>query len=252
MIDFVGAGPGAKDLITLRGKELIEKADVIIYAGSLVNPELLEFAGKTAEIHDSAHMTLEEIMTLMIKSHREGKRVVRLHTGDPALFGAIGEQMEILGNNNIEYGYCPGVSSLFGAASALKKEFTVPGKSQSLIITRVGGRTPVPENEKIENLASHRSAMAVFLSAGKAEELGRSLMEGGYSADTPAAIVYRATWNDEQTVFTTVGDLKKAAEENGIKKTAIIFIGEFLNNSDSRSKLYDPSFQTEYRKAAND
>ncbi|MCR4590906.1 MAG: precorrin-4 C(11)-methyltransferase [Lachnospiraceae bacterium] len=249
MISFVGAGPGAKDLITLRGRELIENADVIIYAGSLVNPELLEYADKNAVVYDSAGMTLNEIMDIMTESHRAGKRVVRLHTGDPALYGAIAEQMEILDRSGIEYDYCPGVSSLFGAASALKKEFTVPEKSQSLIITRITGRTPVPEKESIKSLAAHGTAMALFLSAGKGDELSGGLIEGGLAPDTPAAIVYKATWPEEKVVYSTVGELPKALSDNGIDKTALIFTGEFLKSNDTRSKLYDPDFKTGCRDA---
>jgi len=246
MIDFVGAGPGAKDLVTVRGKELIGGADVIVYTGSLVNPELLEYASEGAEIYDSSGMELKEIMSVMINAHKAGKRVVRLHTGDPALYGAIGEQMKILEENRIEYGYCPGVSSLFGAASALKKEFTVPGGSQSLIITRMEGRTEVPDSERIRSLASHHSSMAVFLSAGLTEKLSVELMAGGYDPDSPAAIVYKATWDDEKVIYTTVKELPEAAEKNGINRTAIIFAGDFLSDEafdgNVRSKLYDPDF----------
>ena len=245
MIDFVGAGPGAKDLITVRGMELIGGADVIVYTGSLVNPELLEYASEGTEIYDSSGMELKEIMSVMINAHKAGKRVVRLHTGDPALYGAIGEQIRILEENRIEYGYCPGVSSLFGAASALKKEFTVPGGSQTLIITRMKGRTEVPEGESIRSLSSHHSSMAVFLSAGMIRELSDELMAGGYGADSPAAIVYKATWEDERVIYTTVKELPEAAEKNGISKTAIIFTGDFLSDGafteNVRSKLYAPA-----------
>ncbi len=246
MIDFVGAGPGAKDLITVRGMELISKAQVIVYTGSLVNPELLAYASNDAEIYDSSGMDLKEIMSVMLKAHREGKRVVRLHTGDPALYGAIGEQFKLLDEEHIEYGYCPGVSSLFGAASALKKEFTVPGGSQSLIITRMEGRTEVPESEGIRSLASHHSSMAVFLSAGMIKKLSKELIKGGYGPDSPAAIVYKATWDDEKVIYTTVKELPEEAEKNGIKRTAIIFAGDFLSDEafseNVRSKLYDPDF----------
>ena len=246
MIDFVGAGPGAKDLVTVRGKELIGEADVIVYTGSLVNPELLEYASEGAEIYDSSGMELKEIMSVMINAHKAGKRVVRLHTGDPALYGAIGEQIRILEENRIEYGYCPGVSSLFGAASALKKEFTVPGGSQSLIITRMEGRTEVPDSERIRSLASHHSSMAVFLSAGMIKKLSKELIDGGYGPDSPAAIVYKATWDDEKVIYTTVKELPEVAEKNGIKRTAIIFAGDFLSDEafseNVRSKLYDPDF----------
>ncbi len=247
MIDFVGAGPGAEDLITVRGMELIKKADVIIYAGSLVNPGILKYASPGAEIFDSKEMTLEEIMAVMTEHHKKGKRVVRLHTGDPALYGAIREQMEILDGEGIEYGYCPGVSSLFGAAAAVKKEFTLPEESQSLIITRIGGRTKVPERESVKSLAGHGTSMAFFLSAGMGEELSKELKEGGYPGDTPAAIVYKATWPDEKVIETTVEKIPEALKENGIGKTALIFVGKFLKDGGERSKLYDPHFSTEYR-----
>lgn len=247
MIDFVGAGPGAEDLITVRGMELIKKADVIIYAGSLVNPGILSYAPPDAEIFDSAKMTLEEIMAVMTERHKKGKRVVRLHTGDPALYGAIREQMEILDRAGIGYGYCPGVSSLFGAAAAMKKEFTVPEDSQSLIITRIGGRTKVPERESVKSLAGHGTSMAFFLSAGMGEELSKELKEGGYPGDTPAAIVYKATWPDEKVILTSVEKIPEALKENGIEKTALIFVGNFLKDGGERSKLYDPHFSTEFR-----
>ena len=238
MITFTGAGPGAKDLITLRGKELLEKADIIIYAGSLVNPALLEFVGKDCRFFDSSEMELNEIMDIMIEGERAGKNVVRLHTGDPALYGAIREQMDILDREGISYEYCPGVSSLFGAAAALKNEFTVPEICQSLIITRAPGRTTVPEKEAVSELSAHGAAMAVFLSAGRAEEVSKEFIRGGYRPDDPAAIVYRATWEDERVIMTTVGELPKAASENGIDRCAIIFTGEFLKDQNRRSVLY--------------
>ncbi len=248
MINFVGAGPGAADLITVRGMRLLEAADVIIYAGSLVNRELLEYAPDDCVIYDSAKMTLEEIIKVMLDSEEKGLKTVRLQTGDPSIYGAICEQMRELDKAGIEYSFCPGVSSMFGAAAALKAEFTPPEVSQSVIITRAEGRTPVPAGESIESLASHKTTMVIFLSAGMTTRVSESLLKGGYSEDTPAAIVYKATWEDEKIVRTTVGELHKSAEENGINKTALIIVGDFLKETEKRSKLYDPSFAHEYRR----
>lgn len=249
MINFVGAGPGAADLITVRGKELLEQADIIIYAGSLVNPDLLKYAKKSCEIYNSASMTLEEVTDTMIQGEKEQKNVVRLHTGDPAIYGAIREQMDILDEHDIEYKVCPGVSSLFGTAAALKAEYTLPDVSQSVIVTRMAGRTPVPEKESIESFAAHHATMVVFLSTGMLGELSKRLIDGGYEPETPAAIVYKATWQDEKVVRTTVKDLEKSAKENNITKTALITIGDFLGSKYDRSKLYDPSFSHEFRDA---
>ncbi len=248
MIDFVGAGPGAVDLITVRGKNLIEKADVIIYAGSLVNAEILNFAKKECEIYNSAEMTLEEITSVMVLAEKDGKNTVRLHTGDPSIYGAVKEQMDVLDKYNLEYRICPGVSSLFGAAASLKTEYTIPNVSQSVIITRMEGKTPVPEKEEISLLASHNAAMVIFLSAGMLNELSKKLIKGGYEPNTPAAIVYKATWSDEKVIKTTVSEIAKSAEENNIKKTALIIVGDFLGNNYKRSLLYNPSFSHEFRK----
>ena len=249
MVDFVGAGCGAKDLITLRGLNLIQQADVIIYAGSLVNPELLDYAKKGCEIHNSALMTLDEVIAVTSSAETAGKRTVRLHTGDPSLYGAIREQMDRLDKLGIEYSICPGVSSFCGAAAALKAEYTLPAVSQTVIITRMAGRTPVPERESIESLAAHGSTMVVFLSTGMLEELSARLISGGYSSDTPAAIVYKASWQDEKVCRCTVGTLAKTAAENDIHKTALITVGEFLGDNYELSKLYDSGFSTEFRAA---
>ena len=249
MINFVGAGPGAADLITVRGKELLEQADIIIYAGSLVNPDLLKYAKESCEIYNSASMTLEEVTDTMIQGEKEQKNVVRLHTGDPAIYGAIREQMDILDEHDIEYKVCPGVSSLFGTAAALKAEYTLPDVSQSVIVTRMAGRTPVPERESIESFAAHHATMVVFLSTGMLGELSKRLIDGGYEPETPAAIVYKATWQDEKVVRTTVKDLEKSAKDNNITKTALITVGDFLGSKYDRSKLYDPSFSHEFRGA---
>ncbi len=249
MVHFVGAGSGAADLITLRGKALLEAADVVIYAGSLVNPELLGYARAECEIHNSATMTLDEVIAVMERAENSGRTVVRLHTGDPCVYGAIREQMDRLDALGIAYDVCPGVSSFCGAAAALRAEYTLPDVSQTVILTRMAGRTPVPESESIESLAAHHATMVVFLSAGMLEELSQRLINGGYSADTPAAIVYKATWADEKVCRCTVGTLAETARENGISKTTLITVGDFLGDVRSLSKLYSPDFETEFRKA---
>lgn len=248
MVHFVGAGSGAPDLITLRGKKLIEEADVIIYAGSLVNPELLDYAKSGCEIHNSALMTLDEVIDVMKNAENSGKTTVRLHTGDPCVFGAIREQMERLDALGIAYDVCPGVSSFCGAAAALKAEYTLPDVSQTVILTRMAGRTPVPESESIESLAAHHATMVIFLSTGMLEELSERLINGGYSTETPAAIVYKATWADEKVCRCTVGSLAETAAKNGITKTALITVGDFLGDVRSLSKLYSADFETEFRK----
>ena len=249
-IHFVGAGSGAADLITLRGKQQLEEADIIIYAGSLVNPELLNYAKESCEIFNSAKMTLEEVLDVMLRGTKEDKQIVRLHTGDPCLYGAIREQMDVLDREGIPYDYTPGVSSFCGAASALNLEYTLPDISQSVIITRMAGRTPVPEKESIESFAAHNATMVVFLSTGLLEELSQRLIAGGYTADTPAAIVYKATWDDEKSFICTVGTLAETARKNNITKTALMIIGNVVGcTSYDRSKLYDPGFTTEFREA---
>ena len=248
MVHFVGAGSGAPDLITLRGKRLLEEADVIIYAGSLVNPQLLEYKKEAAEVYNSAKMTLEEVLAVMEQAEKEGKTTVRLHTGDPCLYGAIREQMDALDARGIVYDDTPGVSSFQAAAAALNLEYTLPDVSQSVIITRMEGRTPVPAKESIESLASHGATMVIFLSTGMLEELSARLVAGGYEKTTPAAIVYKASWEDEQKYVCTVETLARTAQEHGIKKTALIIVGDVVSQSRySRSKLYDPTFTTEYR-----
>ena len=247
MIHFVGAGSGAVDLITVRGQKLLEEADIVVYAGSLVNPELLKNCHKDCQIYNSAKMTLEEVMEVMISGEKQEKKVVRLHTGDPSLYGAIKEQMDLLEKENISYKVCPGVSSFCGAASALNAEYTLPGISQSVVITRMAGRTPVPEKESIESFAAHQATMVIFLSTGMLEELSKRLIEGGYQPETPAAIVYKATWEDEKVCRCKVKDLAVTAKENGITKTALIVVGEVLGGEFERSLLYHPEFTTEFR-----
>ncbi|RKJ78303.1 precorrin-4 C(11)-methyltransferase [Butyricicoccus sp. 1XD8-22] len=247
MIHFVGAGSGAPDLITVRGARLLAEADVIVYAGSLVNPALLDGRKEGCAVYDSAKMTLEEVLSVMVPAAQEGKLVVRLHTGDPCVYGAHREQMDALDAAGVPYEVCPGVSSFCGAAAALRAEYTLPGVSQTVILTRMEGRTPVPEREQIEALAAHGSSMVIFLSAGRLGELSRRLIAGGYAPDTPAAIVYKATWPDEKVIRTTVSGLAEAAAKEQVTKTALITVGGFLGASYERSKLYDPSFTTGFR-----
>ena len=249
MVYFVGAGCGAADLITVRGMNLLKKADVIIYAGSLVNPELLNYAKDGTEIFNSAFMTLEEVIEIIKKAEKNGKTTVRLHTGDSSIYGAIREQMDLLDDLGSKYETCPGVSACFGAASSMNLEYTLPDVSQTLIITRMEGKTKVPSEESIRSLASHKSSMAIYLSTGLLEKLSDELVAGGMDVLTPAAIVYKATWPEEKILKCTVGTLEKTAGENGITKTALVIVGDVIDHSTySRSKLYDPEFETEYRK----
>ena len=247
MISIVGAGSGAADLITVRGARLLGQADVIVYAGSLVNPQLLSYAKEGCEIYNSAKMTLEEVVDVMAKAHFLGKNMVRLHTGDPSIYGAIREQMDALRQKNIPFEVVPGVSSFCGAAAALQAEYTLPGVSQTVIITRAAGRTPVPEKENIRFLAAHRATMAIFLSAGLLEQLTEDLVEGGYPPETPAAIVYKATWPDEKVCICQVSTLAETAQKEGINKTALILVGDFLGQQYDRSLLYHPNFTTGFR-----
>lgn len=248
MVHFVGAGSGAADLITLRGARLLGEADVVVYAGSLINPELLELTRPGCSLYNSAKMTLEEVLSILQQAEREGKTAVRLHTGDPCLYGAIREQMDALDALGIPWAVCPGVSSFCGAAAALGAEYTLPGVSQSVIITRMAGRTPVPEGEDIASLAAHGATMVIFLSAGMLEALSEELQKGAYTADTPAALVYKATWPEEKVVRCTVGTLAQAGREHQISKTALVLVGDFLAHSYRRSLLYHPGFSTEYRR----
>lgn len=249
MIHFVGAGPGAPDLITLRGAALLEQADCVIYAGSLVNPALLERTKQGCEIHNSAAMTLEQVLAVMEAMEAVGKDTVRLHTGDPSLFGAIREQMDALDARGIPYDDTPGVSSFSGAAAALNAEYTLPGVSQTLIISRMAGRTPVPEGENLAALARHGASLVLFLSSGLLEQVQEELLRGGYGPETPAAIVYKATWPEEKVVRCTVATLAQRGREENIRKTALLLIGDFLDPRYQRSKLYDPTFATEFRPA---
>lgn len=250
MVYFVGAGTGAVDLITVRGMRLLEKADVIIYAGSLVNPDLLDYAKKDCQIHNSARLTLDEVIDIMKKASEEGKTIVRLHTGEPSIYGAVREQMDELDKLGIEYESCPGVSACFGAAASLNLEYTLPDISQSLIITRMEGRTKVPLRESIESFAAHQASMAIYLSTGMLDELSRRLVAGGYKEDTPAALVYKATWPEEEKYICTVKTLAETAREHKITKTALVLVGDVIGHRNyEKSRLYAPDFSTEYRQA---
>ena len=248
MVHFVGAGPGAPDLITVRGQKLLSQADVVIFAGSLVNPELLLVCKKDCEVYNSAKMTLEEVLDVMAASDKAGKDIVRLHTGDPSLYGAIREQMDGLDELKIPYEVCPGVSAFSGAASALNLEYTLPWVSQTVIISRMAGRTPVPDRESIRKLAAHQSTMVLFLSAGMLPDLVNELIAGGYTADTPAAIIYKATWPDEKQIRCPLNELADRAAAENIDHLALVIVGKVLDGEYARSKLYDPAFTTGFRK----
>lgn len=251
MVHFVGAGSGAADLITVRGARLLGEADVVIYAGSLVNPALLAYTRAGCEIHNSAEMTLEQVMEVIRSAEAEGRVTVRLHTGDASIYGAVREQFDRLEALGIAYDVCPGVSSFCGAAAALRAEYTLPEVSQTVIITRAAGRTPVPERESIRSLAAHGSTMVLFLSTSLADRLEGDLLAGGYDAGTQAAVVYKATWPDERVYRCTVGTLAKTVADNGLTKTALLIVGNCLGEGYERSRLYDPSFTTEYRKGTD-
>ena len=250
MVHFVGAGSGAADLITVRGARLLGEADVVIYAGSLVNPALLQYTREGCEIHNSAEMTLEQVLAVVKAAEAAGKTTVRLHTGDSSIYGAVREQFDQLEALGIAYDVCPGVSSFCGAAAALKAEYTLPDVSQTVIITRAAGRTPVPERESIRSLAAHQATMVLFLSTALAGKLQGDLLAGGYAPETPAAVVYKATWPEEKVYRCTVETLAQTVEDNGLTKTALIIVGGCLGTEYLRSKLYDPGFTTEFRKGS--
>lgn len=247
-IYFVGAGPGDKELITLKGYKLLSEADIVIYAGSLVNPELLEYCKKDCVVYDSAGMDLMQIIEVMKKGVENDKLVVRLQTGDISIYGSIREQSEELRKLGIDYESIAGVSSFLGAAASMGIEYTVPEISQSLIITRIEGRTPVPKLESLESFAKHQTSMAIFLSVQNIGDVVNKLISGGYAPNTPVAVVYKATWKDEKII---IGDLSNIAEKvysEKIKKTALILVGKFLGDEYNYSKLYDRCFKHEYRK----
>ena len=247
MISFVGAGPGNVDLITIRGRRLLEQADVVIYAGSLVSNEHLDFCKDNCQIYNSASMTLEEVIDVIIESVNKGLKVVRLHTGDPTIYGAIREQMDLLDIKAIAYEVVPGVSSFTAACASIKKEFTLPSISQTVILTRIEGRTPVPEGEDLEELAKHRASMAIFLSVQDIDRVVEKLAKGYGSYDIPVAVVYKATWDDEETLFGTLRDIGDKIKSKGINKMAQILVGNFIEGDYERSKLYDPNFTHKFR-----
>lgn len=247
MVYIVGAGCGDPELITVKGAKLLKSADVVIWTGSLVNPELLKGIKKGCAVYDSAFMTLEEVVSVIEKAESEGKTTVRLHTGDPSIYGTIKEQMDYFAKKGIVFEIVPGVSSLFGAASSLKAEYTLPGVTQSVIITRISGKTPVPEREALSKLASHGCTMAIFLSVARIAEVVEELLKGAYTENTPAAVVFKATWADEMILRGTLGNIAKLTIGENLKKTAIILVGDFLDTAYERSKLYAPDFATEYR-----
>lgn len=247
MVHFVGAGPGDPELLTLKGKRLLEEADVIIYAGSLVNPRLLDYGKKEAEIHNSASMTLEQVLEVMDRAEKEGKTTVRLHTGDPSVYGAHREQMDALDRLGIAYDVTPGVSSFLAAAASLQKEYTLPGVSQTVILTRRAGRTDVPRGEELKSLAAHRASMVIFLSVGQMEEVAEELAPA-YGWETPAAVVYRASWEDEKIVRGTLRNIGEKVRRAGITKTALIAVGDFLGDDYELSRLYDKAFTHGFRR----
>ena len=246
-VHFIGAGPGAVDLITLRGHKLLSEADVVIHAGSLVNPAVLDYVKPECVMHDSAKMTLDEVLSVIREAEATGLTTVRLHSGDPSLYGAIGEQMRQLDALGIAYDICPGVSSFSGAAAALQVEYTVPEITQSVIITRMPGRTPMPVGEEMAGLASHGSTMVIFLSTGLLDGLVTELQAGGRSADDLAAIVYKATWPEQRVFPCTIGTLAATATENNLQNTALIVVGPCLSDSQTLSRLYADDFATGFR-----
>lgn len=249
MISFIGAGPGDPELITIKGQKCLAEADIVIYAGSLVNPQLLAWCRPDAEIYNSASMSLEEVLAVVGTAFRQGKRIVRLHTGDPSIYGAIREQMDALDEIGIPYQVIPGVSSFVAAAATLKKEFTLPGVSQTVIITRLAGRTPVPDKESLRSLAQHTASLCIFLSTHMLPQVIDELIAGGYGPDTPAAVVYKASWPDEKSVIGTLADIAQKAEDANFSRTAMIMVGHFLEGPYDRSLLYDPTFSHGYRQA---
>lgn len=249
MVHFVGAGSGAVDLITVRGAKLLEEADVVIYAGSLVNPALLDYCKESCEIHDSAKMTLEEVIAVVQKAEAQGKSTVRLHTGDSSIYGAVREQFDELNKLGVSYDVCPGVSSFCGAAASLKTEYTLPDVSQTVIITRTPGRTPVPDSQSIRALAAHRATMVLFLSTSLTEVLQAELLAGGYPGTTPVAVVYKATWPEEKIFRCTINTLHQTVTENSLTKTSLIIVGDCMGERYLRSFLYHPGFTTEFREA---
>ncbi|GAB6168916.1 precorrin-4 C(11)-methyltransferase [Clostridium carnis] len=245
MVYFIGAGPGDVDLITIKGRDILTKADIVIYAGSLVAKEHLTFCKKDVISYNSASMNLDEVIEVIKKN--ENKIIVRLHTGDPSIYGAIKEQMDELDRLNIDYKVIPGVSSFTAAAAAINKEFTLPSVTQTVILTRVEGRTPVPETENLEVLAKIGASMAIFLSISMIDKVVEKLKKG-YGRNVPIAVVERATWEDERVITGTLDDISEKVKKAGIKKCAQILVGDFIDCSYEKSLLYDKSFTHMYRK----
>ena len=248
-VSFVGAGPGDVELITVKGQRLLGEADVIIYAGSLVNPALLSLAKQGAVVYNSASMTLDEVIAVMEQAARIGQKTVRLHTGDPSIYGAIQEQMDALEKKKISYDVIPGVSSFLATAAALKCEYTLPDVSQTVIITRLEGRTPVPEKEKLALLASHNATMCIFLSVHMIENVMNELIEGGYTPDTPVAIVQKASWPEQKIFRGTIATIGEIVTAEKIDRTAMIVVGRCLDSDYALSRLYAPEFGHMYREA---
>lgn len=247
MVYFVGAGPGDPELITVKGRRLLEEADLVIYAGSLVSEEHLSYCKESCEKHDSASKTLEEVSELILKAAENDKKIVRLHTGDPTLFGAIKEQMAELDKYHIEYEVVPGVSSFTASAAAINAQFTLPGVSQTVILTRLAGRTGVPKGESLEKLAAHGSSMAIFLSVNQIDKVVESLLKGGYTLDTPCAVVYKATWKDQKVIKGILKNIADLVKDEGVDRWAQILVGDFLDCRYEKSKLYDKDFTHMYR-----
>lgn len=244
---FIGAGPGDPELITIKGKRTIEMSGYCIYAGSLVNPDILKFCCKDTKIYDSASMTLEEIINIIEEAKEDNKDVARVHAGDPSIYGAIQEQMSELDKRGIDYEVIPGVSSFLAAASALKQELTLPGVSQTVIITRIEGRTPVPETEGLEILAKSKATLCIFLSVNEIDKVV-NILSPIYGTNCPVAIVYKASWKDEKVIISNLSDVADKITRNDIKKTAIIIVGDVLSKNFEYSKLYDKHFNHSYRR----
>ena len=251
MVHIVGAGPGDPELMTIKGRRLLSEADVVIYAGSLVNEEILNFCKAKAEIYNSAQMMLEEIMHVITLAEREGKTTVRLHTGDPSIYGAVQEQMDAMTARGIEFDVTPGVSSFLAAAASLKQEYTIPGVTQTVIISRRGGRTPVPDSESIKKLAQHQTTLCIFLSVSLLDEIKRELMSAGLKSSTPVAVVYKASWPGEEKVIKgRLDTIVQQVKEANIERSAMIIVGQCLNSeSRPQSKLYSPKFSHMFRQA---
>lgn len=251
MVTFIGAGPGDPELLTIKGKKRIDEADVIIYAGSLVNPQVLADAKKDAKIYNSATMNLDEVIEVMKDAEEKGLKTARVHTGDPAIYGAHREQMDRLDALGISYEVIPGVSSFLATAAVLKKEYTLPGVSQTVILTRMEGRTPMPPKEKLLDLAKHNATMIIFLSVGMLDEMSEILRQA-YREETPVAVVYKATWEDQKIVYGDLTNIAQRVKEAGIQKTALTVVGDFLGDEYELSKLYDKTFTTEFRKGVTE